>query len=64
MRDKAYLAWSLLVLTLSYMVPYLVLRECRDLSLYAFWLALTLVHFAVTLIYLRGDVSWRSWPQR
>ncbi len=60
MRDKAYLVWSLLVLTLSYTVPYLALRECRDLSLYAFWLVLTLVHFTVTLIYLRGDASWRS----
>ncbi len=60
MRDKAYLMWSMLVLALSYTVSYLVLRECRDLSLYAFWLVLTLVHFAVTLIYLRGNVTWKS----
>ncbi len=60
MKDKAYLVWSLLVLALSYTVPYLILRECRDLSLYAFWLVLTLIHFAVTLIYLKGGVPWRS----
>ncbi len=60
MRDRAYLLWSLLVLVLSYTVPYTVLRECRDLSLYVFWLVLTLVHFTVTLVYLRGEASWRS----
>lgn len=59
MRDKAYLAWSLLVLALSYLIPYSLLRNCRSLNLYLFWLLLTLVHFAVTLAYLRGS-PWRS----
>ncbi len=60
MRDGLYLAWSLLVLALSYIVPFTLLRECRSLILYAFWLGLTLVHFAVTLLYLRGAEGWRS----
>lgn len=60
MRDKAYLLWGLLVMALSYSIPYWLLRDCRSLNLYLFWLVLTLVHFAVTLAYLRGDPLWKS----
>ncbi len=59
-RDRIYLAWGLIVLMLSYAVPYSVLRECRTLLLYFFWLGLTLVHFAVSLAYLRRWRTWRS----
>ncbi len=53
-RDQAYLIWSIIILALSYYVPYFLLKDCRTLALYAFWLTLTVVHFAASLSYLRG----------
>ena len=56
--DRVYLIWGVIVIALSYSVPYFLLRECRTPLLYLFWLALTVLHFAASLIYLR---RWRGW---
>ncbi len=53
-KDQAYLIWSFLVLALSYSVPYFLLEDCKSLILYAFWLVLTVTHFVVSLVYLKG----------
>ncbi len=53
-KDQTYLIWGFLVLALSYSVPYFLLKDCRSLILYAFWLVLTIIHFTISLAYLRG----------
>jgi hypothetical protein len=52
---KAYLTWSAIVLSLAYLVPYLSIVR-GALNLYLFWGILTLIHYLVTVAYVRGWV--------
>ncbi len=56
--DRLYILWGLIVLALSYTIPYLVLRDCKSLLLYLFWLILTVAHLIVSLTYIG---RWREW---
>jgi len=53
----AYIVWGIAVLLFSYMVPYVILAKVSDVSLYIFWLALTLIHFIVSYLYLKRGVE-------
>ncbi len=57
MRVKDFVLTSvgLLILVASYVVPFTLLRESRDLTLYMFWLSLVVVSFLTSLAYLRGE---------
>ncbi len=59
-RKLPYIAWSLLVLTLAYVVPYTLLAGVKGMELYCFWLALAVIHIIVSYVYVRfgGDDSW------
>ncbi len=46
---------GLLILLLSYLVPFTLLKDSRDLTLYTFWLFLVIASFITSLIYLRGE---------
>ncbi len=54
MRSRTFLVWFLAVMVVNYLVPYLILKEITNLGLYLFWVILTLIHFVVSLNYLKG----------
>jgi len=59
-RKLLYLAWSLLVLALAYVIPYTLLAGVKGMELYAFWALLAVTHIIVSYAYVRfgGDDSW------
>ena len=59
-RKLLYLAWSLLVLALAYVIPYTLLAGVEGMELYCFWLGLAVIHIIVSYAYVRfgGDDSW------
>lgn len=51
--DLAYIAWSLLIIALIYVIPYVLLKNAMDLSLYIFWLLTSMIHMMVTITYVK-----------
>ncbi|RLG76213.1 MAG: hypothetical protein DRO23_01660 [Thermoprotei archaeon] len=49
----AYIAWSLLVIALIYIIPYVLLKNAMDLSLYVFWLLASMIHMLITIAYVK-----------
>ncbi|MCY0868016.1 MAG: hypothetical protein OWQ48_02140 [Desulfurococcus sp.] len=54
---KAYVAGSIVVMLVFFLVPYLLLENTRGFELLLFWSLLTAAWIAVSAIYL-----WRSTP--
>jgi len=51
--DIAYIAWSLLIIALIYIIPYVLLKNAMDLSLYVFWLLTSMIHTLITIAYVK-----------
>lgn len=51
--EIAYIVWSLLVIALVYVIPYALLKNAMDLSLYVFWLLTSIIHMLITIAYVK-----------
>ncbi|RLG79915.1 MAG: hypothetical protein DRO40_12005 [Thermoprotei archaeon] len=57
---RAFVAISILLVLLAYIVPYIILYNINNLGLYVFWLLLTTVEVILALAYLtKGGRGWR-----
>jgi len=52
MGALVYVLWSIIAIVLAYIIPYTMLHNVTDWSLYLFWLLLAIVHYIVTLAHV------------
>ncbi len=54
-KELLFSILGLIVILMSYLVPFTLLSNTRDLTLYGFWLSLIILSFLMSLVYLEGD---------